>query len=76
MLYFHLKYLLKEGWFCKIKIKAVNREVGCCFNTQKQLPEVFWKKKVFLKILQILQETPVLQSLLNKFAGLRVCNFI
>ena len=56
-------------------IKAVNREVVCCVNTQKQLPEVFWKKKVFLKILQILQEAPVLQSLLKKFAGLRVCNF-
>ena len=32
--------------------------------------------KVFLKISQISQKTPVLESLLNKVADLQVCNFI
>ena len=32
--------------------------------------------KVFLKISLILQETPVLESLFNKVAGLQACNFI
>ena len=33
-------------------------------------------KKVFLKISPISKETPVLEPLLNKAAGLQVCNFI
>ena len=36
---------------------------------QKQLPQVFCKKKVFLKISQASQETPVLESLFNKIVG-------
>ena len=33
-------------------------------------------KKLFLKDLQHLRKTPVLESLFNKFAGLKTCNFI
>ena len=36
---------------------------------QKQPPQVFCKKKVFLKISQASQETPVLESLFNKIVG-------
>ena len=33
-------------------------------------------KKLFLKISQYSRETPVLESLFNKAAGLQACNFI
>ena len=33
-------------------------------------------KKLFLKISQYCQESPVLGSLFNKVAGLKACNFI
>ena len=33
-------------------------------------------KKVLLKIWQISEETPVLESLFNRVAGLKACNFI
>ena len=41
---------------------------------QKWPPEVFCKKGI-LKKLQISKKTPLLESLLNKVAGLQVCNF-
>ena len=43
---------------------------------QKQPPEVFCKKKVFLKLLQFHRKTPVLECLFNNVAGLEPCNFI
>ena len=33
-------------------------------------------KQMFLKISQVSQETPVLESLFNKVAGLNACNFV
>ena len=42
---------------------------------QKQPPEVF-NKKGALKILQYPQETPVLESVFKKVAGLKAWNFI
>ena len=43
---------------------------------QKQRPEVFYKKKVFLKISQILQENTCVGASFNNFADLQACNFI
>ena len=37
--------------------------IGLKLDRQKQPPEVFYKKKVFLKISKNSQETPVLESL-------------
>ena len=39
------------------------------FYIQNQQPEVFCKKKLFLKISKFLWKTSVLEALSNKFAG-------
>ena len=43
---------------------------------QKQPPAVFCKKSCSLKFRKFHRKTPVLESLLNKVAGLQACNFI
>ena len=40
-------------------------------SIQKQLPEVFCKKKMFLKFRKFHKKTPVLESLFNEVAGLK-----
>ena len=42
----------------------------------KQPPEVFYKKSCFQNFPNIHRKTPVLESLFNKVAGLKACNFI
>ena len=43
---------------------------------QKQAPKVFYIKKLFLRILLYLQETPMLKFLFNEVAGLQAYKFI
>ena len=43
---------------------------------QEQPPEVFYEKSYSLKFRKFYRKAPVLESLLNKIAGLKACNFI
>ena len=43
---------------------------------QKQPPEVFWRKALFKKFINIHNKTPILESLFNKVTDLQACNFI
>ena len=43
---------------------------------QEQPPEVFYEKSCSLKFRKFYRKAPVLESLLNKIAGLKACNFI
>ena len=52
-------------WAIHISMKMSKADVRRCSS-----------KLVFLKISQYLQETPVLESLANKVADLKACNFI
>ena len=45
-------------------------------NNKKQPPEVFYKKAVLKKFLNIHRKIPVFESLLNRVAGLQVVTFI
>ena len=45
-------------------------------KSQKQPPEVFCKKRCSEKFRKITLKIPVLESLFNKVAGLKTCNFI
>ena len=45
-------------------------------QVEKQPPDVFCKNRYSEKIRKFHRKTPVLESLFNKVAGLRVCNFI
>ena len=48
-----------------------------CFSfVQKNPPEVFFKKTCSWELLDIYRKTPVLESLFNKVAGIKVYNFI
>ena len=40
-------------------------------SIQKQLPEMFYKKKMFLKFRKFHRKTPALESLFNEVAGLK-----
>ena len=44
-------------------------------STQKQPPEVFYKKRCSSKFRRIHRKTPVPENFFNKVAGLRLCNF-
>ena len=47
---------------------------GFKHNFKRQLPKVFYKKNMFLKISQVAhRKTLLLESLFNKFAGLQTC---
>ena len=46
------------------------------FTVQKQPPEVFYEKVVLNNFAYIHRETPVLESLFNKVAVPKACNFI
>ena len=55
------------------KEEITARMFSCEFcEIQKQLLEMFCKKKLFLKCRNIHSNRPVLESLLNKVAGLRL----
>ena len=43
---------------------------------KKQPPELFYKSRFSQNFRNIYRKSPVLESLLNKVAGLEVCNFI
>ena len=43
---------------------------------QEQPPEMFYEKSCSLKFRKFYRKAPVLESLLNKIAGLKACNFI
>ena len=46
------------------------------YSVQKQLPDVFFRKRVLKHFLNIHRKMPVLRTRFNKIGGLQACNFI
>ena len=52
------------------------RNTNASRTRKKQSPELFYKSRFSKKLCNIYRKSPVLESLLNKVAGLQACNFI
>ena len=72
------KFLIKleSKWRREIKEQTHQLILLYCGRTVRSSHLRFCVEKLFLKISQYPQETPVLESLFKKFAGLKACNFI
>ena len=71
------KFLIKIESTRKRKIKEQAPQLTLLWwDFQKQPTKVFYKKNLFLKISQYLQETSVLEFLFKKVVGLKTCIFI
>ena len=71
-----------KKWRKNLIFKMIQNKSMKCRNTnasrtrKKQPPELFYKSRFSQNFRNIYRKSPVLESLLNKVAGLEVCNFI
>ena len=72
------KFLIKteSTWRCDIKEQTPGLTLLHCGRTVRSSHRRCSIKKLLLKIWQYPWETPVLESLFKKAAGLKACNFI
>ena len=72
------KFLIKIESTCgrEIKEQAPQLTLLYCGRTVRSSHRRCCIRKLFLKILQYTQETPVLESTFKKFTDLQTCNFI